>query len=181
MTHEEFKKLKTGDKVYVPLIEKFGEISVGTHYIGSDSFEKYCIKQLTVKESVIHDYDPEHKQFGWRENLVVQFVRFDISVLSEIEQENFYKLYRDYYPVLSKAWDDVKQYKGCFEVPYNRGDATEDNSYAGKAISLLQRKKKDADKTVRKLNLANLKRVDNIIKFYKEKVRPEVKRFINEK
>ena len=181
MTHEEFKQLKPGDKVYVPFIEKYAEISTGTSVLGSDSFEKYTVRKLTVLDSAIHDYDPDHTHTGWwNENLVVQFVRFDISQLAEKEQENFNLTYSQYFPVFCKCLEDeVKQYKGCFEVPYNK-ELTEDNSYEGRAISFLHKKKTQALKTVRQLNRQNLQRIDNIIKFYKKTVRPEVKKFIRE-
>lgn len=182
MTHDEFKLIKPGDRLYVTFIEKITEISTGSHYIGSDSFEKYSPRFLTVTESVIYDYDPEHTHTGWwNENLKVQFVRFDISSLAEKEQEYFYLTFGQYFPVLTKCLEsDIKQFKGCFEVPYNR-DITEENSYEGKAISLIHRKKRDALKTTKQLNRENLVRIDNIIKFYKKRVRPEVKRFINNK
>lgn len=182
MTHEEFKKIKTGDKIYVPFIESVGEISTGTHYIGSDSFERFTLRQLTVKDAVVHDYDPDKNQIGWRQGLVVQFVNFDIDSLTEKEKDNYYLTYREYFPVFCKAWDDVKQYKGYFEIPYNK-QLTDDGfsiNYSLEAISLLSKTKKEARKIVNRLNRRNLTRVDNIIKFYKEKVRPEVKRFIKE-
>ena len=175
MTQEEFINLKTGDYVYVPFIEERGEISTGTSCIGSDSFERFCFRKMRVVDAVTHDYDPEGKEIGWREGRIVRFVKFDISDLTEKEENNFYLTYRDYFPVLSKAWDDVKQYKGYFEVETRH---LNEDCYEIRAISLLCKSKRDAVKTVNRLNRDNLKRVDAIINFYKKTVKPQVNAFI---
>jgi len=175
MTQEEFINLKTGDYVYVPFIEERGEISTGTSCIGSDSFERFCFRKMRVVDAVTHDYDPEGKEIGWREGCIVRFVKFDISDLTEKEENNFYLTYRDYFPVLSKAWDDVKQYKGYFEVETRH---LNEDCYEIQAISLLCKSKRDAVKTINRLNRDNLKRVDAIINFYKKTVKPQVKAFL---
>ena len=177
MTQEEFVNLKTGDYVYVPFIEERGEISAGTSCIGSDSFERFCFKKMRVADAVTHDYDPEGKMIGWWcEGRIARFVKFDISDLTEKEENNFYLTYRDYFPVISKTLlDDVKQYNGYFEVETRH---LIEYCYEIRAISLLCKSKRDAVKIVNRLNRDNLKRVDAIINFYKNTVKPQVKEFI---
>ena len=181
MTHEEFKNLEIGDRVYVPFIEKTVESSVGTHYIGSDIFEKYTHRLLTVEDVVIHNYDPEWKQYGWKDGLTVQFVKFNLDKLTGKELENFTNTYRNYFPVLCKAmsWEDTGKYRDglYFEVPYNQEIK---ESYEESAISLIWKNKKMADKAVKLLNKHNLKRIDNIIEYYKKQVKPAVKKFLKD-
>jgi len=177
MTQEEFINLKNGDYVYVPFIEEREEISAGISCIGSYSFERFCFKKMRVVDAVTHDYDPEGKEFGWREGCIVRFVKFDISDLTEKEKRNFYLTYRVYFPVISKAWDDVKQYEGYFEVETRH---IIEDCYEIRAISLLCKSKRDAVKTINRLNRDNLKRVDAIINFYKKTVKPQVKAFIKD-
>ena len=182
MTHEQFKQIKKGDTLYVTFIDEIAGASTGTSTIGSDSFERYAFHQLKVEDTTIHDYDPNHDQTGWRQDLTVQFLKFDISHLTEKQQEYFHKTFRDYFPVYSKAWDDVKQYAGYFEVPFNRHlELTEENySYELSAITLLSKTKREATKITNKLNRHSLQRIDSIIRHYKN-LKPQVKAFINGK
>jgi hypothetical protein len=102
--------------------------------------------------------------------------------LTEKQQEYFHKTFRDYFPVYSKAWDDVKQYAGYFEVPFNRHlELTEENySYELSAITLISKTKREATKITNKLNRHSLQRIDAIIRHYKN-LKPQVKAFINGK
>jgi hypothetical protein len=181
MTHEDFKKLKVGDKVYVPFIEKTVESSIGTHYIGSDMFEKYTYRRLPVEDVVIHNYDPDGNGFGWKQGLIVQLVKFNLDTLTEEEKKMFIKTYRDYFPVLCKSWkfEDTEKYgeELYFEVPYNQGIK---ESYAESAISLLWKNKKMVNQAIKLLNKHNLKRIDNIIKYYQKTLKPEIKKFLKD-
>ena len=179
MTHEQFKQLKSGDTLYVTFIDEIAESQIGTSTIGSDTFERYSWHKLKVEDTQIHDYDPDHTQQGWRHDLTVQFLKFDISHLSEKQQNFFHKTFREYFPVYTKACDDVKQYAGYFEVPYNRHlELTEDNySYELSAITLLSKTKREAIKITNKMNRLSIQRIDSIIRYYRQ-LKPQVVKFI---
>lgn len=179
MKHEEFKKLKKGDNVYVAFIDKLVYCSTGTSMIGADEFQIFEYKKLKVEDVVHFDYDPNGERNGfWCEGLTVTFLKFDISSLSDEEKDNYIKTFRGYFPSMCRGmFDETELYfrENYLEIP----DVLNPGDYESETLSLLSKRKKDIERNVKKLNFYNLKRIDWIISNYK-KIKKEVREFITE-
>jgi hypothetical protein len=166
MTVQEFQQLKTGDRVYVPFIDKVAYLPVGNRIIGSDCFERFTYRRFTVKDVAVHDYDPDGTKWGWASGRVSHMVKFGLDGLSDNEMHNFVTTYCDNFPVICKGLtEDTEKYqKGLYFEAF-----TVNNSPLAQhmAIELLSRRKADCIKNIRMLHKRSLEYIDKAIQRYR--------------
>jgi len=175
MTLKEFKNLKAGDILYVPIIEGIMEYEVGSYVIGSHRFHRYTYRRIPVEKVYIHNYDPDGTESGWRKDFVEQFVKLDLSGLTKPEKDSFIETYSRHWMLLYWGYEDeLSEYRDCSShVQY-------DQDFDALQLKILSKNKKGADKAIKYLHKLELDRIDRMIIAWKN-TKGDVREFLNKK